>query len=252
MKKFFTTALFLCISMMSQFAFAALPHTVRFATEATYPPFAFSNEKGEIQGFDIDVVHVLCKEIKVECTFTSQAWDSLIPSLQLGKFDALAGGMTITEERKKQVDFTEPYYANSLSFVGVTKKKFDVSGNGLKGKIVGVQSGTTSQQYLQQQHPDVQVKAYTSQQDAFLDLISGRVDVVLADTPVITHWLYANDPTRDYMILGQPITDPKYAGLGYGIAVKKGNTELLSALNKAIEKMKASGEDKKIIKKYFS
>jgi len=254
MSKLSCRGLFFCIltiCMIPLQAWATLPQTLRVVTEATYPPFEFISAEGSIQGFDIDIVNALCKHIKVSCMFSNQPWDSLIPSLQLGKFDVLVGGINITETRKKQVDFTEPYYMNTDSFVAPKNKALDVSRAGLQGKTVGVQRSTTAQYFLQGEYPQTKIKTYLSQQDAFLDLVLGRVDAVLGDTPVVMKWLKESHSSPKYVVVGQPMNSAQYFGMGYGIALKKGNAELLAAFSKALAEIKANGEYEKIVKKYF-
>jgi arginine transport system substrate-binding protein len=251
MKKFLHLSLLFFIGLISQPLFADLPKTLTIATEASYPPFESINAQGSIEGFDIDVVNALCKQIQVQCTFVNQPWDGLIPSLKLGKFDVLVGGMNITDTRKEQVDFTDPYYLNTASFVGKKTTKVQISKADLKDKIIGVQGGTTAQYFLEGEYPEVKIKTYASQQDAFLDLVANRVDLVLADTPVVKNWLQNNNNAEKYLTLGQPISNSQYFGVGYGIAVKKGNNELRSALNKALVEIKHNGSYDKIVKQYF-
>jgi arginine transport system substrate-binding protein len=250
-KKIIQAALFVGISFLAHAVLAALPSTLRVATEATYPPFEFVDAKGEIQGFDVDIVQALCKQMQVTCVFSNQPWESLIPSLKVGKFDVLIGGMNITEARKEQVDFTEPYYASTVSFVAPIAKEIDID-SGLEGKTIGVQGGTATEILLKEKYPAATIKTYTSQQNAFLDLTSGRVDAVLADTPVVLIWLKKNHASEKYQRVGKPIIDLAHLGSGYGIALKKGNTELRSAFNKALVEIKETGEYEKIVQKYFS
>ena len=223
--------------------------TLDFATEATYPPFESVSPSGEMQGFDIDIIKALCQKMQTQCTFTNQVFASLIPSLELGKYDAIFGAMNITAEREKEVDFTNPYYLNTVSIV-VSKANAPALAQSLKGKTIGVQTGTTLAEYLQNTYGDsVKVNTYTSEESAFLDLTSGRIDAVMGDTPLITAW--QKKSADGYVIVGQPLHDPKYFGKGYGIAVKKGNKELLAKLNKAIAEIKADGTYEKIVKQYF-
>lgn len=252
MKRIIQIGIFLISSLLGLNSLAALPQTISFATEAAYPPFESINAKGEMKGFDIDLANALCKQMNVTCTFSNQPWDSLIPSLMLGKFDALIGAMNITEPRKQQVDFTQPYYASTGSFVSMSVSPVEISAAGLKDKVVGVQGGSTFEQYMHGEYPDVKVKPYANLQDAFLDMVVGRVDTVLGDSPTVMNWLKKNDAqTHKFTIIGQPIINPKYFGTGYGIAVKKGNTELLSALNKALDAIKQNGTYEQLVQQYF-
>lgn len=229
----------------------AAPQEIKFATEATYPPFEMMNAAGNIQGFDVDVIKAICEKTSLQCTFINQSFDSLIPSLQLGKFDAIFGAMNITAEREKQVDFTEPYYMNTASILALKTKNLTLEPQSLAGKTIGVQAGTTLVNYLQDKYGDkIKVNTYASEQAAFLDFTSGRVDAVIGDTPLIQQWLQKNNKGQ-YTIVGAPIQDKKYFGKGYGIAVKKGNTELLHTLNKGLKAIKADGTLEKIQQHYF-
>lgn len=235
-----------------QFIFA-LPSPLQFATEATYPPFESVNNKGEIVGFDIDVAKTVCKRMKVECTFSNQPWDGLIPGLALGKFDAVISAFAITDARKQRIDFSTPYYASTGSFVALGNLKVSIDPTGLKGRTIGVQGGTTFQQYIEARYPGTEIKTYSSMQDAFLDLTSSRIDLVFGDTPVVALWLKsADNANHKYKAIGGPISDPAYFATGYGIGVKKGNHELLDAIDKALSSMRADGTLQQLIRTYFS
>lgn len=240
------------ISALTILSASAVPiQKVSFAMEASYPPFESVNADGQIQGFDVDVAKAICEAAKLECTFSNQPWDSLIPSLKIGKFDALISAMMVTEARKRQVDFTAPYYGSAGSFVAPKASNVDISEAGLKGKVVGVQGGTMFEEYMQNKYGNaVKIKSYATLQSAFLDLEAGRVNVVFGDSPVILHWL-KKQPMEKYVLVGKTLTDPKYFGEGYAIAVRKGNAELLDILNKGLATIKADGTLHKIILKYF-
>jgi len=222
--------------------------TIRFATEATYPPFEYIDSTGKIKGFDIDIGYALCAQIKAQCEFSNQPFNSLIPSLKIGKFDAIISALGVTEERKKQVAFSNSYYEPSGSFVALNSKHYKISD--MDGKIIGVQQGSTFEKYLQVKYgKKVSIKTYASIQDTFLDLISGRVDVVLSDTPIAQAWLKQNN--TKYSIVEKPIIDQEYFGTGYGIAVRQDEVDLLNALNTALTTIKANGTYNKITKQYF-
>ena len=208
---------------------ATAAQTIRFATEASYPPFESIDANNKIVGFDVD-----------------QAFDSLIPSLKFRRIDAVMAGMDITPEREKQVLFTTPYYDNSALFIG-QKGKF-TSVDQLKGKKVGVQNGTTHQKFIMDKHPEITTVPYDSYQNAKLDLQNGRIDGVFGDTAVVTEWLKANDKLAP---VGDKVTDKDYFGTGLGIAVRQGNTELQQKFNAALEKVKKDGTYETIYKKWF-
>lgn len=225
---------------------ATAAQTIRFATEASYPPFEFTDANNKIIGFDVDLANALCKEIDATCTFTNQAFDSLIPSLKFRRFDAVMAGMDITPERQQQVLFSEPYYDNSALFIG-QQGKF-TSLDQLKGKRVGVQNGTTHQKFITDKHPEIIIRPYDSYQNARLDLQNGRIDAVFGDTAVVTEWLKTNPKL---VSVGDKVTDKAYFGTGLGIAVRQGNTELQQKFNSALEKVKQNGTYAAIYNKWF-
>ena len=240
MKKVVLAALLASISM------GATAQTIRFATEASYPPFEFVDADNKIQGFDVDLANALCKEIQADCTFSNQAFDSLIPGLKFRRFDAVMAGLDITAEREKQVLFTQPYYDNSALFIVQKGKVADLAA--LKGKRVGVQNGTTHQKYLTEKMSDITTAPYDSYQNAILDLKNGRIDAVFGDTAVVNEWLKQN---QNLSALGEKVTDKEYFGTGLGIAVRQGNTDLQSKFNEALAKVKADGTYNTIYSKWF-
>jgi arginine transport system substrate-binding protein len=243
--------IFFCMSMVSHLAFAEPIKTIRFATEATYPPFEYVDATGQIQGFDIALAKALCAEMQARCYFENQAFNSLIPSLQIGRYDAIISALGITAERQKQVAFTDAYYEPSSSFVSAIRHHYHLSD--LIGKKIGVQISTTFATYLEKTYADtIEIKYYSSIQDAFLDLLSGRVDAVLADTPIALSWLKQNDNHLAFAIVEHPLINHQYFGAGYGIAVAQNNPVLLKALNEALKKIKANGVYQKLMDTYFS
>ena len=244
MNKFYS-ALLACTLLSAN----AMATEVKFVTEATYPPFEFMTDKNEFAGFDVELAQAVCAAAKLTCTFSNQAFDSLIPSLKFRRFDAAIAAMDVTPERAKQVDFTNVYYANSAVFVAPEGKFSDAAQ--LKGKSIGVQNGTSHQSYLLEQLKDQDVKAvpYASYQNALMDLTSQRVDAVFADTAVAAEWLKSHP---GYTMVGKPVTDAKYFGAGFAIAVNKGNKTLLDSLNQGLAAIKSDGSYQKLYDKYFT
>lgn len=231
---------------------AVLPQTINFAMEATFPPFEYIDAQGQIRGFEVDLAKALCKQMQVQCTFSNQPWVSLIPSLKLGKYQAIMSAMSITPDRQRQVAFTDPYYATTAHFVAPINSKLIATPEGLVGKTVGVQIGTTSAVYLEAKYGKiVKTKTYPNQQEALLDLVAGRVDTVLGDTPVTLDWLRQHGMEKQYHFVGSAINDPAFFGVGYGIAVQKNNAELMAAFNQALAAIKANGTYQKIVDAYF-
>ncbi|WP_410015927.1 arginine ABC transporter substrate-binding protein [Sodalis sp. C49] len=225
---------------------AAAAQTIRFATEASYPPFEFVDANNKIQGFDIDLANALCKQLQAECTFTNQAFDSLIPSLKFRRFDAVISGMDITPDRLQQVTFSQPYYENSAIFVAQKGKFADLAA--LKDKRVGMQNGSTHQKFLLDKHPEITAVPYDSYQNAILDLKNGRLDAVFGDTAVVNEWLKKD---ADLATVGDKITDKAYFGTGLGIAMRLNNNELRDQFNTALDKVKQDGTYQTIYQKWF-
>lgn len=238
-----------CI-LFSTSAMALPDKVIRFGTEATYPPFEYVNEFGQIKGFDIDIAKAVCQQMGAVCTFATQSFSSLIPSLKLGKFDAIIAAIGITPERQQQINFTNSYYVPSACFVAAKEKHYTLAN--IEGKTIGVQEGTTFAKFLTDQYNGkVKIKTYASIQDAFLDLVAGRVDSVITDTPIASAWLKQDDNNQAYTIIDKPILDTAHFGAGYGMGVSKDNPELLAAFNTALAEIKANGTYDKLVSDYF-
>lgn len=236
----------LIATLLAGVSVSAMAEDIRFATEASYPPFEFMDAANTIQGFDIDLANALCAEMQANCTFTNQAFDSLIPSLRFRRFEAVIAGMDITPERLKQVLFTHPYYDNSAVFISNKDKFSDVAT--LKGQRIGIQNGTTHQKYLLEKHPEMTVVAYDSYQNAILDLKNGRINAVFGDTAVVNEWLKSD---KELTSIGDKITDQNYFGSGLAIAVRQSNNELINRFNNALKTIKENGTYQTIYNKWF-
>lgn len=160
---------------------------VLIATESSFKPFSYLDNTGNLIGFEIDLANALCAEMKADCDIVAQDWDSLIPSLQANKSDAIMAGMSITPERLEVLDFSDAYFDNTLILVG--KKGDNITINDLAGKTVGVQQATVSGEYLAKHQPNATVKAYDKQDNVHLDLSAGRIDYMLADFVPASDWL---------------------------------------------------------------
>jgi len=247
-KKIFSVLLLMMLSLVGN---AATPLTIHFATEATYPPYAYVNNKGQIIGFDPALSRAICAELKAKCTITNQPWDSLIPSLKLGKFDALMGGMEITKARSKQVAFTIPYVKSTASLLTPINKPLSLDLKSLKDKTLGVQGGTTQDAYLLATFKNnITIHRYLSVQFALLDLKIGRIDGVLGDTPVIERWMRLHG--KKQYVISAVTDDPKYFGFGIAMAVRKDDKALLKKLNQALHSLERKSIISKLKKEYFT
>ena len=238
MKKTLLTAILLGSSI------AVSAQELTFAMEPSYPPFETTNAKGEIIGFDVDVANAICQEIQVTCKFKSETFDSLIPSLKAKRFDAAISAIDITNARAKQVLFSDAYYDSSASYVALKGKATLES-----AKNIGVQNGTTFQQYTVAETKQYSPKSYASLQNAILDLKSGRIDIILGDTAVLSDMI-SKEP--EIQFIGEKVTNKKYFGNGLGIAMHKSNKDLAAQLNKGLAAIKANGEYQKIYDKWMT
>ncbi|WP_323113544.1 ABC transporter substrate-binding protein [Pseudomonas guariconensis] len=219
---------------------------LRMGIEAAYPPFNNKDASGNVVGFDKDIGDALCAKMKVECSVVTSDWDGIIPALNAKKFDFLVSSLSITDERKQAVDFTDPYYSNKLQFIAPKNVNFKTDKASLKGKVIGTQRATLSGTWLEDNYGnDVEVKLYDTQENAYLDLIAGRIDGILADKYVQYEWLKSKDG-QNFEFKGEPVVDSDKIG----IAVRKGDP-LREKLNKALAEIKADGTYKKINDKYF-
>ncbi|WP_456297169.1 ABC transporter substrate-binding protein [Vibrio sp. AK197] len=225
--------------------------TVRFGIEGAYPPFSWTEADGSLKGFDVDMANALCEQMEVTCKIVPQDWDGIIPSLLARKYDAIIAAMSITEERKKKVDFTNKYALIPNKFIA--KKGAGLDFNNLDGVKIGVQRATTHDKYLTDNYGDkVDIVRYGSFDDAYLDLANGRIEAVLGDASALEEGVLNKDGGKDYEFVGPSLTDPKWFGDGFGIAVRKQDKDLTAKLNDAIAALRQNGEYQKIQAKYFN
>ncbi|NNJ18034.1 ABC transporter substrate-binding protein [Pseudomonas putida CSV86] len=219
---------------------------LRMGIEAAYPPFNSKDASGQVVGFDKDIGDALCAKMKVECDVVTSDWDGIIPALNAKKFDFIVSSLSITDERKQAVDFTDRYYSNKLQFIAPKNVDFKTDKASLKGKVIGTQRATLSATWLEDTYgSDVDVKLYDTQENAYLDLTSGRVDALLADKYVNYDWL-KSEAGKNYEFKGEPVVESDQIG----IAVRKGDP-LKDKLNAALKEIIADGTYKKINDKYF-
>ena len=249
MKKFF--AAIIATAALGLLSSGVAAQTVRIGTEGAYPPFNSIDSSGNLVGFDIDIANALCDAAKIQCEFVVQDWDGMIPGLLAKKYDAIIASMSITEERKKKVDFTGKYYNTPAKFIAPKGKNYTITPEGLKGMSVAVQRATTHENFLRDNFPGLDIRVYATQDEANADLVSGRVDLGHADSVALMEGFINTDAGKDFEFVGPDFNVPEWHGTGAGIAVRKGSDELRMALNKAIDQIRADGTYQKINAKYF-
>lgn len=232
-------------------AAAAPALALNICVEGAYPPFSETAADGSVVGFDIDMANALCAEMGETCEMVKVDWDGIIPALLERKCDAIIASMSATEERKQVIDFSEKYYHTPAIFAAREDADFTDSPEDLAGKTVGVQRGTIHQAFMEAHYPDTDLALYSSQDEAYLDLIAGRIDATMADSIAIGDGFLKTPQGAGFAQLGEPHVDPAIHGQGAGIGVRQEDTELRDRFSQAIQAIRASGSYDEIAAKYF-
>lgn len=226
---------------------------IRIAVDVPYEPMEYRTPEGELTGFDIDLGDAMCAEIGIQCEWVEQGWDGIIPGLMARKYDAIMSSMTINEERREQVLFSDPYITPPSAWFAPTDVEIGTpSEETLEGMTIGVQRGTLQDNYVTDMYGDVaDVNRYATADDMVLDMDSGRLDAVFLDFPIGKSTLIDSE-AGDYKVVGEMITEPKdYFGEGFGIAFRQRDQELADAFNEALATLQEDGTYDEIHEKYF-
>ena len=210
-------------------------------TNAEFPPYEY-HENNTIVGIDADIARAIADQMGMELEIQDMAFDSLIPAIQSGKADFAAAGMTVNEERLRNVDFTETY-AEAAQVIIVKEGSAIAAPADLTGKKIGVQTGTTGDIYADDVE-NAEVQRFNKGMEAVMALTQDKLDAVIIDREPAKVFVKENEGLK---ILDEAFTEEEYA-----IAIKKGNTELLDKMNAAIKELKESGELQKIVDKYIT
>jgi polar amino acid transport system substrate-binding protein len=216
-------------------------------TDAAYAPFESQNEKAEIVGFDIDVVKAAAAKAGIEVKFVNTPWEGIFNALGQGDRDMVVSAVTITEERKQTMDFSTPYF-DAVQLIAVKADSKVAKFDDLKKLKIGVQTGTTGDEAVTKLlgKTSTSIKRFESTPLALKELESSGVDAVVADNGVVIHYVANNAGVKF-----KTVADKSFAPEQYGIALKKGNTELLAKINKGLADIKADGTYDKIFAQYF-
>ena len=244
---------------------------IRIGTEGAYPPWSSKDASGKLIGFEVELAWTLCRYIGQQCEIVEQDWDGMIPALIMRKFDAIMAGMSITDERKKAINFSQGYADEVASLAvmkgsnlegiqtseginltkksGAVKKDLKTITQALAGKTVCVQTATIHQNFLESGDVGkVNVRTYKTQDEVNLDLASGRCDVALAAAVAFTD--YAEKSKKPVVLVGPTFSGGAF-GNGVGVGIRKDDTELLKAFNSAINKARKNGDISRIATKWF-
>ncbi|WP_028356867.1 transporter substrate-binding domain-containing protein [Brackiella oedipodis] len=234
-------------------AVQAKERTIRFGTDAAYAPFESTTPSGDIVGFDIDIAKAICAKLQAKCTFQNQSWDGIIPALHAKKFDVISSSMSITDERKRAVAFTDKVWATPNVLIGKEGVDINTTPEATAGKDIGIQQGTTQDKYASKYFTKANIRRYKTFEDALNDLKTGRVVAIFADGGVANEFL-KSDAGKGYVLLGDTLqndADKDIFGAGTGFAVRKSDKDLLNDLNKALQEIHDDGTYEKLNKQYF-
>ena len=248
-----TIALAAAIGLAAISGAAAQQVRVGFAAEP-YPPFTSPDASGNWEGWEVDFMKAICAEAKLDCVVTPVAWDGIIPALTTNKIDMIIGSMSITAERQQTIDFSDKYYNSPPGIIGAKDVKFEATPEGLAGKTLGVQVATIHQVYANKYFgaAGATVKEYQTQDEANNDLAAGRIDAVQADSIALGDFLKTEQGAACCDMKGTVKDDPEILGLGVGVGLRKGETELKDKINAAIKAIRANGTYDEFSKKYFN
>ena len=249
--RFMTLALAAALAFVAGTVDAKEWKKVRIGVEGAYPPFSQVTPEGKLEGFDIDIAWALCEQMKVECELVQQDWDGIIPALNARKFDAIVASMSINEERKKSVDFTDRYYYTPAQFVQKKGAGNTIEEGGLAGKRVGVQRATIHDCYISAVFPKAEIVRYGTQEEANLDMVSGRLDLLMADKVALRDGFLNSADGRGYEFVGPEIKGHPCLGEGAGIALRQSDDDLRLMFNDAIKAIRENGRYNEIASKYF-
>ncbi|HEY9102645.1 transporter substrate-binding domain-containing protein [Chitinimonas sp.] len=245
---------YLLSAVLLSLSAAVAAEPLRIALEGKYPPFSEIDAKGNLAGFDIDIAKALCKEMKADCKLVQVDWDNLIPALNNKKVDAAIAMMSITDERKKLVDFTDKYAntpafffakAHRIPFVFITPKR-------VAKMTIGVQVDTTYDRYLTAKYEgSSQIIRYKGADEMYGALAKGEVDMVMDDVVAGYYGFLQTPKGKGFELVGSAVIDSKFFGEGQGIALRKGDQALKERFNKALATILDNGVYQEIQRKYF-
>lgn len=219
--------------------------TLKVGIEGTYPPFNYQDESGQLTGFEVDFANALAKQLEVEAEFQPTKWDGILAALESGRLDVVINQVTISDERKQKYDFSTPY---TVSGIQALTRKADADSiktpTDLADKKVGVGLGTNYEQWLKENVPQADIRTYDDDPTKFQDLNVGRIDVILVDRLAALEMV---EKTGDRLA----VAGDAFSRQESGIALRKGNPQLLAAINAAIAKLRADGTLKQLSEKWF-
>jgi polar amino acid transport system substrate-binding protein len=224
--------------------------TVRIATEGAFPPFNYL-DNNDPQGFEIDLAKAFCEAMALTCTFVVHEWDGILRGLLAKEYDAIMASLAITERRKTRIAFSRRYYFIPPVFIGQKDTDVtDVSPTGLAGTIIGTNEGSHHAAFLEARYPQSDTRRYAKLEEADLDLLTRRINLVLGDKLALSRFLKSREGACCRFV-GEPAVDPVYYGQGVAVGLRKEDKELKAMFDRAIERVIADGTYDRIRAKYF-
>ncbi|WP_330647164.1 transporter substrate-binding domain-containing protein [Thioclava sp. FTW29] len=236
-------------------AIPAMAETLKVGVSAEpYPPFYTPDADGNWSGWEIDLMHEVCKRIDADCVVAPVAWEGIIPALNTGKIDMIMGSMAITAERAKQIAFSDKYYDSPTGILAAKSLDITPDAEGVKGLYIGTQSGSSQENFVNAHLADSAsgVRVYQTLDEELQDLAAGRIDAVVGDTLAMQPFIESDEGKACCHYVGAVKGDPETLGRGVGVGVRQKDTELLARVNKAIADIRADGTYDTLSKRYFT
>ena len=250
MKKF---AVCVALALLAGSAAAKEWKTVRIGVDASYPPFESKNASGQIVGFDVDLTKALCARMNVKCVWVESDLDGIIPALKARKFDAIVSSLSITDQRRQQIDYSGKMFDAPARMLAKAGSPLLPTVASLKGKNVGVEQGSTQEAYAKAHWAGkgVNVVSYQNQDQVYQDLMSGRLDATLQDEVQADVGFLKTPRGKGFAWAGQAVEDPATIGDGTAIGLRKQDTDLKAQFDAALASIHKDGTFDKIARQYF-
>ena len=239
-----------CVAGADVFAQPAPGRRLRVGVEGNYPPFSKLGPDGQLSGFDIDIARAVCQRLNAQCVLVQQEWDGMMPALRAKKFDMIVASMTMSEERRRVVDFSDPYYDVPSRWVARAGAFKNAQPATLKGRRIIVLRNTPRAQHVARHYPGSPVLLVNKETDIYLELAAGRGDIGFGSSVVSSEAFLKQPQGRGFAQVG-PLVRLEDGGGGVGIAFRKGDDALREQVNAALKAIKADGSYRRMAAAYF-
>lgn len=228
---------------------------IRLGIDLPYEPFMYRQADGKLAGFEIELGEAVCDYLDATCVWVEQDWDGIIPGLLARNYDGIMSSMAITEERARQVLFSDPYYTTPSAWFSLRDREIDIEDrDSLEGLVVGVQRATLQDNYVSELYGDlVEIRRYTGSDDVLADLRAERLDLTFLDAPVAESSMELDAEDTRFQRVSDFIKEPEHIfGQGVGVAFRQRDRELAERFNEALAALKEDGTYDAIMARYFN